>query len=153
MPPNNNGSQTELITALNSIAIALQTQKPGASDTSYVVTDESTTSTSYTTLTTDQSVSVVVGVSGQLLVLWSAGIYNAAFVKRLSIAVTGPNSYSLSPSDDYSIRNDVSGFQAHDHMSHLLKGLTPGTYTVGLRVKTAGGTARFFERRLIAIPL
>jgi hypothetical protein len=119
--------------------------------TSYVITDESTTSTSYVDITTVQSVTITVGASGMALVLFSVGLYNVAAVKRVSVAVSGAT--TLAASDNYSLRSDIATFDNNSETHHLFTGLTAGSNTFTLKFKTASGTAHFFERRITAIPL
>lgn len=118
---------------------------------SYLATDQGTTSTSYVDLATVQSVTATIGANGVALVTWSAGIYNVAASKRMSVAVSGAT--TLAASDDWSIRNDVAAFQGTQLMTHLFTGLTPGSNTFTLKFKTASGTAQFFERNLLVVPL
>lgn len=118
--------------------------------TSYVATDESTTSTTYADLSTVQSVTVTVGANGLALAMWYVGSYNVAAVKYVSVAVSG--SSTVGANNDWSVRNDsASAFKEEAH--HLFTSLTPGSNTFTLKFRTASGTARFFERRLTVIPL
>lgn len=113
----------------------------------YVTADETTTSATYVDIATVQSVSVNVGKNGQLLVHISAGIYGAAFVQRMSFALSGAN--TLAASDQNSLRCDVATFQNTQGRTFLITGLTPGNTTVTAKFKTSGGTAHFFERNLV----
>lgn len=119
--------------------------------TSYVVTDESTTSVTYADLATVQSVTITVGADGMALVLWSMGIYNGTGAMRSSVAVSGAS--TVAANDNWSMRSDVATFQNIGGVSHLFTGLTPGSNTFTLKFKTSAGTGRFFERSIIATPL
>lgn len=121
------------------------------SQTSFVVSDETTTSTSYVNLTTNQTVTVTVGASGTVLVLWSAGLYGSTGPIRLSVAVSGAS--TVAANDNWSMRCDVSAFQNIGGTHKLFTGLTPGSTTFTLQLKTATGTGHAFERQLTAIPL
>ena len=143
----------DIVHGLQSIAQALLSQKPGKAAQMAVITDQAHTTTSYAALATNVFVTAVVGSSGQLLITWSAGIYNVASGKYLSFGITGPNGYSLSPDDTRSIRNDVSGFVGIQERTYLAEGLAAGTYTVTLYARTSTGTAQIFDKRLIATPL
>lgn len=121
------------------------------SATSYVSTDESTTSATYADLSTVQSVTINVPSSGVVFVTWSMGIYNVAAVMRCSVAVSGNT--TVSASDNYSLRSDSATFTSLSSTSTLITGLTAGSNTFTLKFKTGSGTARFFERRITVIPL
>lgn len=120
------------------------------SATNYVSTDESTTSTTYTNLATTQSVTVTVGSSGQCFVFWSMGIYNVVAQMRASVDVSGAS--TIAASDNYSLRSDSATFVSVCSTGYMFTGLTPGSTTFTLKFKTSSGTARFFERRITAIP-
>jgi len=120
--------------------------------TSYVSTDQSTTSNSYTDLATAQSVTITVGANGLALAIWSSGIYTSATAKRVSIAVSGAT--TVSADDAWSLRCDTASFSTTQSTTHLFTGLTAGTNTFTLKFKSSGSaTANFFERRLTVIPL
>lgn len=120
--------------------------------TSQIATDQSTTSTTYGDLATvGPQVTITVGASGMALAIWGAGIYNAAAVKMMGIAVSGAN--TIAPSDSDGIRNDNAAFIGKQQGHKLFTGLTPGSTTFTAKYRTAAGTANFFERILTVIPL
>lgn len=118
-----------------------------------VLTDEQTTSTSYTDLTTPGPTKTVnVGASGKVLVIWGAGIYNVAASKYMGIAVSGAN--TIAPSDVDALRRDGgTAFDMSGTKFILYSSLNPGNTTFTAKYKTASGTAKFFGRSLIVIPL
>lgn len=118
---------------------------------SFVFTDQSTTSTSYTDLATVQSVTVVIGANGLAYVDWSAGLYNVAGQKYCGVALSGAN--TVAANDNESIRNDAATFAGIQSRAKLFTGLTPGSTTFTLKFRTASGTANFFSRNLLVIPL
>ncbi len=118
---------------------------------SFVSTDQTTSSTTYTDLATVQSVTVDIGVNGQALVLWSGGLYNVAGQKYIGVALSGAN--TAAASDSEGIRNDVSAFQGIQSRAKLFTGLNAGSTTFTLKFRTASGTANFFSRNLTVIPL
>lgn len=117
-----------------------------------ITTDQATTSTSYTDLATvGPAATVTVGNNGLLLVIWGAGLYTSAAQKQMSIALSGAN--TVAASDNYAIRRDGASFDQTTSRAKLFTGLTPGSTTVTAKYKTASGTANFFSRFLLAIPL
>lgn len=121
--------------------------------TNTIVTDQSTTATSYADLATvGPQVTVTIGPSGMAIAIWEAGIYNVAAVKLMGLALSGANVQAASSTD--CIRNDVGpAFQTTQSFFMLYTGLTPGSTTFTNKYSTASGTANFFNRRLIVIPL
>lgn len=120
---------------------------------SFVFTDQTTTSTTYTDLATiGPSATVMVGQSGKVLVSWSCGLYTGAYSKFCGIALSGAN--TIAPVDDESIRKDDASFTVTTSRTKLFTGLTPGstTFTMKYRVGTAS-TGNFFSRNLTVIPL
>lgn len=121
-------------------------------DSDFVITDEGTTSTSYTALATAQSVTVSVKESGVVLVNFSMGVYGTTTgVKRASVAVSGAS--TVAADDDWAIRQQNSSFEATQSGHHLFTGLTPGETTFTLQFKTSSGTGQFFQRELTAVAL
>ena len=122
-----------------------------APSTGYTATDESTTSATYVAPTTATNATITVGANGLALVMWSAGLYGAATIQRLSVAVSGAS--TVAANDNWSMRSDVATFQNISGISHLFTGLNPGSTTFSLQFKTASGTTHIFERSITAIPL
>lgn len=119
--------------------------------TSFVITDESTTSTSYTNLATPQSVTINVPASGVVIVHWAMGIYGATAAMVSSVDVSGAN--TIAASDNYICRSDSAAFVSSTATHMLFTGLTAGSTTFTLKFKTSSGTAHFFNRRITAVPL
>lgn len=131
---------------------------------------ESTSSSSYVDLATVGPTlsNVVVGPSGRLIVQLSAEIEiiasdtNTAQDGRMSFAIAGPTGSAAS--DSRFISNALSigavgtflTLISHPHIAgtFLVLGLSPGTYTVTAKYKTAvvGQTVSFSERAMIAQP-
>lgn len=118
----------------------------------FIFTDQSTTSTSFTDLATvGPAATVTIGANGLALVIWAAGIYTAAAQKYAGVAVSGAN--TVAASDNEALRNDSASFVGIQERSQLFTGLTPGSTTFTMKYRTASGTANFFSRRIIVIPL
>ena len=123
---------------------------------SYVGTDQSTTSTSYTDLATTQSVTLTTGT--KVLVLFNMGLYsNTANQSAMaSIAVSGAT--TTSASDDWSLklRNDSSNV-SQDWIIGRSTVLTctagSNTFTLKFKSTSASATANFYNRELIVIDL
>lgn len=119
-----------------------------------VTTEQSTTSTSYTNLsTTGPTVTVTHGAMA--FVSWHASIRNSSTNSSyVSVALTGSNTDSAN--DDRALRHrDGTGSSGEEMigMSFLYTGLTAGTTTFQLKYRVIGGTGTFRYRRLSVIPL
>lgn len=107
-----------------------------------VVTDQSTSSTSYTDLgTIGPQVSVMVGSSGLLLVGWN--VQHDDGNGFTSIALSGANTSSAS--DNICLHgNQIFG------RTYVYTGLTPGSTTVTMKYRAGTGTSGFQRRSLWA---
>lgn len=124
----------------------------GAPAYNAVATDQTTTSTSYTDLsTTGPAVTVTIGTSGLALAVWGAGLYTTAARKSMSIAVSGAT--TTAASDTYRIIKDDATFTTTQSRSFLFTGLTAGSTTFTAKYNIASGTGNFFDRWLTVIPL
>jgi hypothetical protein len=141
----------QVLTATGSTAATWQSPTVTGAATAFVVTDETTTSASYTALTTAQAVTVTIGPSGMALVALVAGIYNGNPAMRASFAVSGAS--TVASDDNFSIRGDSAAFIATASSTMLVTGLTAGSNTFTMQFKASTGTAHFFERRISVIPL
>ena len=122
----------------------------------YVVTSETTTSSTYTDLvTTTDQVTVNIGSSGMVIVFLSATISNntVADAAFMSFAVSGAN--TVAATDDFSLlTTEASSAQQGAGVPFLLTGLTAGATTFKAKYRVAGGgTGQFIRRRIAAIPL
>lgn len=118
----------------------------------YIATDQTTTSTSYTDLATaGPAVTIPVGSNGLALVIFGCGMYTAAALKAMSIAVSGAS--TVAASDDWMLRRDGAAFDQMTSRAKLFTGLTAGNNTFTAKYKVAAGTGNFFARWVIAIPL
>lgn len=127
----------------------------------YVATNESTSSVSYTDLaTTTDTVTVIVGASGNALVSISCEIApaNSDNIGYMGFAVSGNS--SISAADSYSIAYQAftNGGQDNRAGVFLVTGLTAGSNTFKAKYKYAvsgGGSASasFINRRISVVPL
>lgn len=126
---------------------ALPTTITYGSGTSNVATDETTTSTSYTGLTTPQTVTVTVGASGMLLIGYGAQMYNTS-AQYMAYALSSANTYSASDNDIAFTSSNSTG-----SMTKLHTGLTPGSTVVTAQFRVDSGTGHWLRRHLWAVPL
>jgi len=122
-----------------------------------VATSETTTLTSYTSLTTDGPiVTVVIGQSGSAIAYlgaWMGGT-SVGSAQLMSITATaGPTALAASDANAARYIDVAAGAQASAAATVALTGLTPGTYTFSCRYKTSGGTGTWLNRSLTVIPL
>ncbi len=136
-------------TGLNAIAQRIVTS-------SYVSPGlETTTSTTYTTLTTPGPV-VTVTTGANALVLMSCTLFNNSAGGQSFMALVVSGASSLAASDTKSMRFESSA--ASDTYSttyaYLETSLTPGSNVFTANYKIAvGGTSTFTDRRLTVLPL
>ena len=123
------------------------------SASNFVVTEETTTSTSYTDLTTSQSVTLTTGTKA--LVIISSGMYNTAanLYVNMTVAVSGAS--SVAASDDNCLRLGYMGAGVSHKAASMaaLTGLTAGSNTFTAKFKTQSGTGGFNQRYLFVMDL
>lgn len=119
-----------------------------------VPTDQSTTSTSFTDLATvGPTVSVDTGTTA--LVFYSSGVYNSGSnnLMEISYDVSGSSTIAAS-STNAAIMDGVTANNIPRISSfNVQTGLTEGTNTFTLKYRTSAGTANFFSRELVVIPI
>jgi phage-related tail fiber protein len=123
---------------------------------SFVATDQSTTSTSYTDLATSQSVTLTTGT--KVLVLFNMGLYSNTVNQSAMASVAVSGATTTSASDDWAIklRNDGTDVSQDWIIGRsTLLTCTAGSNTFTLKFKSTNGsaTANFFSRELIVIDL
>lgn len=150
-----NGSTAILLASLtgdrlsNSTVTADKLATGGAS--SAIAASEQTASASYAALTTPESVTVVVGANGLLLLGVGAQISNSgANTSAASFSLSGAN--TLAAGDQNCIANTGTAAVILGRPV-LLIGLTPGSTVVTMLFKAVAGTATFANRNIFAIPL
>lgn len=128
-----------------------------AVDSTYIDTEESTTSTSYTDLATPgPAVTVPIGRSGKALVTVSADVYGTTSgqAMRMSYAISGATTRAADDDWAYRVQGGVAPTtEIAAGRTSLQEGLTPGPNTFTAKFKTSAGTAYFGSRDLIVIPL
>ena len=119
----------------------------------YVITDQSTTSTSFTDLSTVQSVTLTTGTKA--LILLSAVEYNngAGNDCRIGFSVSGATTFSAN--NDYALSNNPDSA----NQSYAVGGaiyydaLTAGSNTFTMKFNVAGGTGNFYNRNITVIDM
>lgn len=124
---------------------------------SYVTTLQSTSSTTFTSLTTPQSVTVTVGNSGIVLVSVSTNVGNTV-VGNYSLAAyqaSGANTVTATDDTGVYLRNNsaVAGGENTIGKVFMLTGLTPGSTVFTLLFKVNSGTGNFERREIWALAL
>lgn len=118
---------------------------------SYVVTSETTASTSFTDLATVQNVTAVVGTTGFLLVGYGCQISNSgANGTYMTVALSSANTYAATAND--AVIN-VSTSPIRPGTTRLFTSLTPGSTIVTAKFQADAGTGTFSRRELWAVPL
>lgn len=118
----------------------------------YIVTSQTTTSTSYTDLSTaGPAVTVTIGANGLCLIgLYGYLANDGANTSRMSFAASGAN--TIAADSAYAIENVGTSASKHGAV-HLLTGLTPGSTVFTAKYSVSGGTGTFLNRRLFVVPL
>lgn len=140
-------SQLFVSTGPNAIATRVPTS-------AYVGTQESTTSTSYTDLTTTgPSVTVTTGTIAIVAFSASQSNITADSACLSSVGVSGAS--SVLPSDTWCILTDgvAAGNFVRYGMTHVFSGLVPGSNTFTMKYRAGSSTARFQYREISVIPL
>ena len=150
------GANGTTLVADSSEATGLKWATPAGGVTSgsnFVVTEETTTSTSYTDLATSQAVTLTTGTKA--LVIITSGMYNtqANLYVNMSFAVSGAS--SVAASDDNCLRLGYMGAGVSHRASSVavLTGLTAGSNTFTAKFKTQSGTSGFNQRYLFVMDL
>lgn len=120
-----------------------------------VATSQSTSSTSYVNLATSGP-AVTVDTGANAIVLWHCSISNnSANSSYMSVAVSGAT--TIAADDDKGLRFREQGGDGstvvHLGTNFMWTTLTPGSNTFTAKYRAFGGTATYFNRRLIVIPL
>ena len=123
------------------------------SGSNYVATEETTTSTSYTNLSTSQAVTLTTGTKA--LVMVSAGMYNTAanLYVNMSFEVSGASSVAASDSNCLRLGYMGAGVSHKAASVAVLTGLTAGSNTFTAKFKTQSGTSGFNDRYLFVMDL
>ena len=127
----------------------------GASS-AYTDTYETTTSSSYTSLTTSTSVTLNVNTAVLIIIAASASNSVSAGFSFISFEASGANTIAASDSNSAeAIMNPVpsNGYRLGISFSRVLTGLTPGSTTFSMRFRAAGGTAGFSRRSISVVPI
>lgn len=125
---------------------------------SYVTTNETTTSTSFVSLTTVQSVTVTIGANGICMVGISAGMGASVAAAYLLIAYEASGANTITASDTTGVYwratlNTAGAGENTTGKTFMLTGLTPGSTTFTLKFRTTAGTGAFERREIWALPL
>jgi hypothetical protein len=149
------GTNGQILTADSTAATGLKWStaagSSAANGTAFVATNETTTSTSYTGLTTALSTTVTTGT--RALVIISAEIELAATSSRgyMSYAVSGAT--TIASSDAFSINIKTNADQTIDAHSYayIVTGLTAGSNTFTTQYKSGQGNIIYFSNRRISV--
>ena len=118
----------------------------------FLFADQTTTSTAFTDLANvGPAVTVDIGVSGKALVFISCGMYNGSD-KFAGYSLSGANTVSADTNVDNAARSNVTNVIVAGNFA-IHTGLAPGSTTFTMKYRTSAGTANFFNRRIVVIPL
>lgn len=122
--------------------------------TAQVDTQQTTTSTSYTDLTTSGP-AVTVTTGAKAMVWFGAWMLHSTSGAENSVSVAVSGASSISANDDWRVLQSGASVSSNNrHMTcHLFTNLTAGSNTFTLKYKTNTGTATFQWRDLIVLPL
>lgn len=141
-------------------ANAIATRTPASH---YISTQQSTSATSYTNLsTTGPTVTVTTGT--RALVLFSAGMNSTATDASMWVSVAVSGATTIAPADAIAILTDgvqgnfnFSGNPKDQHnrrgSAYLFTGLNAGSNTFTMQYKVGANTGHFHHREIIVYPL
>lgn len=118
-----------------------------------VNTQQSTSSSSYTNLSTSGPAVTVTTGTRALVIISASMLNNSTNSSFASFEVSGAT--SVSAVDDYAIRHrDGTGSSGEEQMSraHFFTTLTAGSNTFTMKYRVVGGTGSFDNREIIVIP-
>lgn len=119
-----------------------------------IATEESTTSTSYTDLTTNGPAVTLATGSSAFVHIYSQLKNNTANVSTwVSFVISG--SYTLAADDSLSLEfqpGSTNGFNRFG-ATFLITGITPGTSTFKLQYRVSSNTGSFALRRIAVMPI
>lgn len=119
-----------------------------------VATDESTTSTSFVDLAT-VGPTVTVDTGTTALVFYSTGLYNSGAnnLMEMSYAVSGSTTVAAASTNAAIMDGIVANNIPRIGSFNVQTGLTEGANTFTAKYRTSAGTANFFSRELVVIPI
>lgn len=119
-----------------------------------VATDQSTTSTSFTDLAT-VGPTVTVDTGTTVMVFYATGCYNSGAnnLMEMSYAVSGSTTIAAASTNAALIDGIVANNIPRISSFQLVSGLTEGANTFTAKYRTSAGTANFFNRELVVIPI
>jgi hypothetical protein len=137
---------------VNAVAAAINTLVNGT-QTAFVATQETTTSTTYADLTTvTDTVTATVGQSGLVWVMLSAVLINSvqANTTYVGVALSGAN--TVAASDNYAGLAQGYVGQITSTVWFPMTGLAPGATTFKMKYRVSAGTGYAGVRRIAVIP-
>ena len=146
------GANGTVLTAASGEATGLQWAAPAApsltSGYAETVTNESTTSTSFTDLSTVTAVTVTTGTKALVIYGGQVNPGNAGYI---SVAISGAS--TVTASDNNSVVFSVAGQDAYQTRAIVFTGLTAGSNTFTEKFRANTGTASFSRRGITVIDL
>ena len=123
------------------------------SNTNFVATSQTTTSTNFTDLATVQSITLTTGT--KVLVLLSANTDNSAAggYGNISVAVSGATTRAATDADGLFLSGYNTSSPAAINTTHVYLTCTAGSNTFTMKFKSDGGTETFANRRMTVIDL
>lgn len=142
-------------TAANSIFVSsgVNSIAERVPSTAQVATTETTTSLTYTDLAT-LGPQVTVTTGRKALVWIMAGMRHSS-TQETSASITVTGATSISPSDNWRVLQSgvTLGNDNRFGICHFFNTLNPGSNVFTMQYKTNSGTATFFNRDMIVVPL
>lgn len=153
------GTNNYILTADSSTATGLKWAAAAGNipnnGTAVVATEESTTSTSFTDLST-AGPAVTVTTGTRALVLWGSRIFNNTSGQDSFTSVEISGASSVAASLDYSAALRATGTstpRANFNRAWLFTGLTAGSNTFTMKYRVGGGTGTFEARNIIVVDM
>lgn len=122
-------------------------------DSFTILTNESTTSTSFANLATvGPTVTVTTGTRAIVIICGNLGNSVADAISAMGVTISGATTLAASDSDSMIFQASTTNDALQAAYYNVYNGLTPGSNTFTMKYRVSSGTGAFGRRRLVVLP-